>query len=460
MTKNNSRFDVEFRQPSTLPALCLWVSLASLLMAPVLLWSGSAAAQIDISCELSENPDPEECLVLLGKHFFFDERLSTPRRRQACVSCHDPAIGWVLPDSKINQTSVVAPGASPQARGFIKSPSNAYAPRDAFTGSSDGNFWDGRAEGCAEVNCQIGDFAAETITPEDVGGLHTEFLGPVADQALNPTSRPGVEQNTRVQVVCNLIRNGSYADLYEGAWGEPINCSPQPKGNPAYDQSFKKVAVGASAWQASRDVNSFTSKKEADLTVDEKLGRDLFRGKAGCIRCHSGNTFSDHRFRNIGIPFNREIPTTEKGDIVGLSGHLGDGSPPGLFKTAILLNVAKGEGDINGLLKKSNKAFMHNGYLKSLRQVVHFYNTSRARPVCDGDATAEEAIANDCWPEPEFPGSPRPPSSIVGDLGLTEGEEELIVLYLRTLSDSHTPSAPVATNGKSCPPGQAKKGNC
>jgi cytochrome c peroxidase len=38
-----------------------------------------------------------ETIELFGKHIFFDEKLSTPRNKQACASCHDPARGWVLP---------------------------------------------------------------------------------------------------------------------------------------------------------------------------------------------------------------------------------------------------------------------------------------------------------------------------------------------------------------------------
>ena len=62
---------------------------------------------------------------------------------------------------------------------------------------------------------------------------------------------------------------------------------------------------------------------------------------------------------------------------------------------------------------------MHNGYFKSIEDVVHFYNTrfdgtpldadpaNNSKAVCEDlgieDATAAEAIANDCWPEAEFP---------------------------------------------------------
>ena len=59
------------------------------------------------------------------------------------------------------------------------------------------------------------------------------------------------------------------------------------------------------------------------------------------------------------------------------------------------------------------------------------------------DATAAEAIANDCWPAPEFPSTVSPIlAGLLGNLGLTEEQEEALVAYLETLSDAHTPTAP------------------
>jgi hypothetical protein len=69
---------------------------------------------------------------------------------------------------------------------------------------------------------------------------------------------------------------------------------------------------------------------------------------------------------------------------------------------------------------------MHNGALKSLWEVVHFYNT---RDVED-------------WPPPEV--SENVNTDELGDLGLTTEEENLIVAFMRTLSDGYTaPAKPV-----------------
>jgi cytochrome c peroxidase len=86
----------------------------------------------------------------------------------------------------------------------------------------------------------------------------------------------------------------------------------------------------------------------------------------------------------------------------------------GAFKTPTLRNVAKGE---------ANKRFMHNGVLKSLKEVVHFYNTR--------DVAAEN------WPAPEFPATMN--TRRVGHLRLTDAEENAIVAFMRTLSDGWQP---------------------
>ena len=83
----------------------------------------------------------------------------------------------------------------------------------------------------------------------------------------------------------------------------------------------------------------------------------------------------------------------------------------GKHKVPTLRNVAKGFG------KSFPKAYMHNGVFKSLKEVVHFYNT---RDV-------------EMWPAPEV--SQNVNTDELGDLGLTDAEEDAIVAFMETLSD-------------------------
>jgi cytochrome c peroxidase len=75
------------------------------------------------------------------------------------------------------------------------------------------------------------------------------------------------------------------------------------------------------------------------------------------------------------------------------------------------------------------KAYMHNGYLKSLKEVVHFYNTSQALPRCPQGSPGEKVT---CWPEPEVRQNI---TNRIGKLGLTSQEEDDIVAFLKTLTD-------------------------
>ena len=83
---------------------------------------------------------------------------------------------------------------------------------------------------------------------------------------------------------------------------------------------------------------------------------------------------------------------------------------------------------------ESVKAYAHNGYFKSLKGIVHFYNTRDVKPECPNPLTTmEDAIALDCWPAPEIAENVN--TSDLGDLGLTDAEEDAIVDFLETLTD-------------------------
>ena len=90
------------------------------------------------------------------------------------------------------------------------------------------------------------------------------------------------------------------------------------------------------------------------------------------------------------------------------------------------------------------KAYMHNGYLKSPAEVVHFYNTSQALPRCAQGSPGEKVS---CWPPPETPANV---STLVGNLGLSAQEESDIVAFLQTLSDRYVtmPAAPLDSHAE------------
>ncbi|MCB1729331.1 MAG: hypothetical protein KDI21_02525 [Halieaceae bacterium] len=242
---------------------------------------GSALAKKPAAASPFE-PDPAK-LEALGKAIFFDTNMSTPGNKQGCVSCHDPRVGWTFPDSEINAVQVVNPGAKPHATGLVKPPTIAYAAfvepfhrcNSGVPRHCGGLFWDGRAEGWGllardddNVTGPIGKNVSETVMladlPMAVHGVYAQFLGPLADQALNPAQK-GIEQNAGEKKVCQRAKTAPYKALYEEAYGEKIDCGAKPKDNPAYSTAFKRIAVAIAAYEKSAEVNPFSSPRDIAL---------------------------------------------------------------------------------------------------------------------------------------------------------------------------------------------------
>lgn len=367
-------------------------------------------------------------MELLGKTIFFD-KISSPGS-MSCADCHAPSVGFTGPIPGINQKGSVYRGADPHRFGNRKPPSAAYATfspvfyfdeeEELFIG---GNFWDGRATG--------------------------ETLGnPAAEQALGPFLNP-VEQNVASKEdVLMHIAGSKYAGLWEEVWGEPVAYGTQSE----IEKNYDRVGLTIAAYEASDEVNPFSSKYDAylagepSLTPQEIWGLELFEGKGMCSACHPSEweegeplpLFTDFTFDNLGTPKNPENPFYKMDKVYlddgtainpdgsewidkGLGGFL-ETRPEyaamaeenmGKHKVPTLRNVGKKNG--NGFVK----AYMHNGVFKSLKEVVHFYNT---RDV-------------EMWPEPEVAENVN--DDELGNLGLTDAEEDAIVAFMMTLSDGY-----------------------
>jgi len=355
----------------------------------------------------------------LGKEIFFDD-ISDPDW-MSCSECHDPSVGWTGPIPGINAHGAVYRGAVPVRFGNRKPPSAAYATfspifyydsdEELFVG---GNFWDGRATG--------------------------ERLGnPAADQALGPFLNPVEQNNASKEAVLMQIASAKYADLWEVVWGEPINYETTED----VEENYDRVGLSIAAYEASSEVNAFSSKYDAylagdvELTDQEAWGLELFEGDGKCNLCHPSELgpagesplFTDFTFDNLGVPKNPENPFYDMPEIFNPDGD--DWIDPGLggflqtraewadfaednmgkHKVPTLRNVGLAPS------KQFPKAYMHNGVFKSLKEVVHFYNTR----------DVEE------WPAPEVAENVN--TDELGNLGLTDEEEDAIVAFMLTLSD-------------------------
>jgi cytochrome c peroxidase len=157
--------------------------------------------------------------------------------------------------------------------------------------------------------------------------------------------------------------------------------------------------------------------------------------------------FTDFTFDNLGVPRNPENPASiadpdwqDPGlagfleNVAGYSQHAD--ANYGKSKVPTLRNVALGSCEA----EPENadcivKAYMHNGYFKSLKQVVNFYNTRDTKPVCDGDYDVYQAMDEGCWPAPEVAENVN--TDELGDLGLTDEEEDALVVWMQAMSDGY-----------------------
>lgn len=403
----------------------------------------------------------------LGKSIFFDPTLSA-NGVQSCAFCHDPGMGFSSPHGHFSAAGAVVEGAVPGRFGNRKPPSAAYAAASpvlhhiiddgdvTFVG---GAFLDGRATG---------------------GRLGT----PTADQAqgpfLNPLEMALPHQACVVQRVCNPVDKAAYPVKMTDVWGAEICAVPLPEtlatdcANPdalvtigdeaalaAVDSAFDRIALAISAYESSAEVMRFSSRYdawlrgEAALTKDELAGFELFKAedKGNCAACHvlTPNTlggpavFTDWTFDNLGVPRNRDNPyyanavANPDGKAwidPGLGGYL---KRDPVYAPYAQANWARQQVPTLRNLEKritadTAKAYMHNGYFKTLEGVMHFYNTRDTLPRCaDPLASEAEALAQNCWPEAEFSATVN--KDELGNLKLTATEEAQIVAFLRTLSD-------------------------
>lgn len=260
--------------------------------------------------------------------------------------------------------------------------------------------------------------------------------------------------------------------------------------------AFDHAAQSTAAYEAGPEVSMFSSKFDfalanpttSVLTADELAGWNLFRGKAHCNTCHLDGTenrgkghitpadaadvaplFTDFTSANIGTPENFALPFLFENhpdqfgfvanaaginsiDLgvggflanIGLTQMLQQTTPIGTGQNpnpawAILAPNFNGKvqtptlRDVD-LRPRANfvKAYMHNGYFKSLKAVVHFYNT---RDTLNGGVhlpAGEPGEGITYWPFPEVNANV---DQTIGHLGLTPKEENQIVLFLQTLTD-------------------------
>jgi cytochrome c peroxidase len=358
-----------------------------------------------------------------------------------------------------------------------------------------GNFWDARATGYRLQNSAAEQGQDPPVDSEEMANPDTACV--VWKLSLSKyksffeqvwgTGSLDIAWPSDVATVCSTPKGAATF----GTNATPLNLSPseRTRANQAYDEFGQAIA----AYEISSSVSPFTSKFDAylagsaSLTAQESRGYELFRGKAQCNTCHlDGRSnaatgedtglatnvapmFTDFTYNNLGLPRNVILPwySEDTPDQFGFTGNpLGPGftdegvglfldgyygAPPNLtwgqflpffegkFQTSTTRDV--GQVPYRGFVK----AYMHNGYLLSLKEVVHFYNTRDVypQPVLSGNCPAGTVEKVTCWPKPEDPNNE---NMTIGHLGLSSAEEDDLVAFLETLTDGFVqPSSASAT---------------
>lgn len=354
-----------------------------LLMAAV-----AAIAAFTATAGFAANPARPSLEQQLGHFIYFDKNLSNPIG-QACASCHLPKAGYADPDQELP----VSEGAVAGRFGGRNAPSAAYAAfspifaLDPVSGLyMGGQFWDGRAP-----------------------TLEEQAKGPF----LNP-----VEMNNTKEGVVQAVRNSRYAWLFRQVYGfDSLD---------DVESAYNLIAKAIASFERSAQVNRFTSKYDyylkgkVALTGAENRGLELFNGKGKCSACHpsvsaDGRTpplFTDFSYDNLGVPANAEFPyymmTPSPYPDLGLGAIVNDPAQNGKFKVMTLRNISL------------TAPYSHNGYFKTLKDIVHFYNTRDIPGM---------------WPAPDVADNVN--NTELGNLGLTPQEEDDIVAFLMILTDGY-----------------------
>ena len=374
------------------------------------------------------------------------------------------------------------------------------AAQGAFFG---GNFWDARATGYKLQSADSEQAQHPPVCPGEMGFPDTACIAlrlthavyrPLFERVWGDSfdiKWPGNSEKICDTPIGAAVLHGSATPIH-------LSRADRAKANNIYDHWGQSI----SKYERSPRLSAFSSKFDAfvagkyTMTPDEMAGYKLFNGKGNCNSCHldglsttlkSGQTdtgapaatrslFTCFGYANLGLPLNANLALFYEATPdslgytpnpygfgyrdLGLGTFLrsGFGSAPnpnaqwiqhaptsdGQMQTSTARDVAMTPPQCSSTEAPGpyfQKEFFHNGYIKSLKQLVHFYNTRDVYPypVESGNCPAGTVERVTCWPEPEVPQNV---DMTTGKLGLTDTEENQIVAFLQTLTDGYTTPYP------------------
>lgn len=196
------------------------------------------------------------------------------------------------------------------------------------------------------------------------------------EQALGPITAEGEMNQDLDELVKELKDVPGYVKEFNNVFEDGITVDNIAKAIAAFERTIVIMDTAFDQYLKGDD----------DAISDEaKEGMKLFVGKASCITCHSGALLSDHNYHNLGI----------EGDD-GRFEVTGKEEDKGKFRTPALRGVAH------------TGPYMHDGSLKTLREVIEFYN--------------------------EGGGNHPNKSELIKPLNLTDQEIDYLVAFLESMS--------------------------
>jgi cytochrome c peroxidase len=342
----------------------------------------------------ADNPQTPE-KIALGDQLFHDKRFSTTGE-VSCATCHDAEKAFT--DSPLKTSE-----------GVNKLTGTRNAPTVVNAAYFAAQFWDGRSPS-------------------------------LEDQALHPFLNPVEMALENHQPILDIVRTDpDYTRAFQqvfGKTGDQITMDEVTKAIAAFERTQVAGDSPFDRWYYGGDASA--------LTEQERRGFELFINQGRCVSCHvieqTQALFTDNRFHNIGVGINdiqQDVPalagefiraglelsevdikvlgdarTSELGRFAVTTGFDDLGS----FKTSTLRNVA------------ATAPYMHDGSLKTLRDVVVHYN--------NGGVTNEGDPVNDF-----LSGGIRP-------LNLDDDQIDDLVAFLEALTSPQFAALAEAAGGK------------
>jgi cytochrome c peroxidase len=360
----------------------------------------------------AEEPDSlTKQKVQLGREVFRDSNLSEPAG-QSCGDCHHANRAFTTPGA-------TSAGANPQLFGFRNAPAITYS---LYTPPLEK--------------------AVEAGATGYMGGLFRDGHAPTLEaQVAFPLTNPVEMANPDMATVVAKVAAASYAPTFQQIYGSDVFANE--------DTAVAAIEDAIATYERASEFRRFDSKYDAywagtaTLTDSEERGREIFIDptRGNCALCHLPQAdkvvrhalFTDYGYDNVGVPRNPanhyyKMPPDINPDgrrfvDLGLMRVLPKHDhAEGQFKSPSLRNVA-----ISG-------PYMHNGYFKTLRGVLDFYNTRDVKPRCADKFTSEaDAEAQGCWPEPEVKENVN--RDDFGNLKLSDQDIDDLLAFLNTLTD-------------------------